>query len=148
MAQLMQVPRKNAAKTRGRPFERGNCGRPKGSRNKATLAAEAILDGEAEALTRKAIELALNGDLQSLRVCLDRLLPPRRERPVSFSRPPRTPGADASKATAALVSAVAHGDLSPGEAASLVQMVEAYTRVLFVSELEQRLTKLEAEDKR
>jgi hypothetical protein len=140
-------PRKNALKTRGRPFEKGNPGRPKGSRNKATLAAEAILDGEAEALTRKAIELALDGDLQALRICLDRLLPPRRERPVRFSLPPINAGADASQATAALVSAVAQGELSPGEAASLVQMVEAHTRVLFVSELEQRLTKLEAEDK-
>ena len=148
MAQLIQgSPRKNAGKTRGRPFEKGNPGRPKGSRNKATLAAEAILDGEAEALTRKTIELALNGDLQALRICLDRLLAPRRERPVRFTLPPINAGADASKATAALISAVAHGELSPGEAASLVQMVEAHSRVLLVCDLEQRLSKLEAEDK-
>jgi Family of unknown function (DUF5681) len=148
MAQLIQgSPRKNAGKTRGRPFEKGNPGRPKGSRNKATLAAEAILDGEAEALTRKTIELALNGDLQALRICLDRLLAPRRERPVRFTLPPINAGADASKAIAALISAVAHGELSPGEAASLVQMVEAHSRVLLVCDLEQRLSKLEAEDK-
>jgi hypothetical protein len=55
--------RKYVTKTRGRPFAPGNPGRPKGSRNKATLAAEALLDGEAEALTRKAIELALAGDV-------------------------------------------------------------------------------------
>ena len=139
--------RNNADKTRGRPFKKGNPGRPRGSRNKATLAAEAILDGEAEALARKAIELALNGDLQALRICLDRLLPPRRERPVRFTLPPIDTGADAGNVTAALISAVAHGELSPGEAASLVQMVEAHTRVLLVSDFEQRLTKLEAEDK-
>jgi hypothetical protein len=148
MVQPMQkLTRKNAIKTRGRPFEKGNSGRPKGSRNRTTLALEAILDGEAEALTRKAIELALNGDLQALRICLDRLLPPRRERPVRFTLPPINAGADASKATAALISAVAQGELSPGEAASLVQMVEAHTRVLLISDFEQRLVKLEAEGK-
>lgn len=148
MAEYVQAStRKNAVKSRGRPFERGNPGRPRGSRNKATLAAEAILDGEAEALARKAIELALNGDLQALRICLDRLLPPRRERLVRFSLPPISAGADASQATTALISAVAHGELAPGEVASLVQIVEAHTQVLLVSEFEQRLTKLEAEDK-
>src|SRR4029077_7685570 len=41
------------------PGQSGNpSGRPKGSRNRTTLAAEALLDGEAEQLTRKAIELA------------------------------------------------------------------------------------------
>ena len=56
--------RKSATKTRGRPFERGNPGRPKGARNRATLAAEAILEGEAEALSRKAVERALEGDMR------------------------------------------------------------------------------------
>jgi hypothetical protein len=59
---MTEQPRKNAIKTPGRPFEHGNPGRPKGSRNKATLAAEALLDGEAETLTHKAIELAKGGD--------------------------------------------------------------------------------------
>jgi hypothetical protein len=59
--------RNNAAKTRGRPFGKGNPGRPKGARHRLTLAAEALLDGEAEALTRKAIELALGGETIALR---------------------------------------------------------------------------------
>lgn len=54
-------------------------GRPRGSRNRTTLAAQALLDGEAEALTRVAINMALAGDMQALKVCLDRILPPRRE---------------------------------------------------------------------
>ena len=66
---------------------------------------------------------------------------------VRFTLPPINAGADASKATAALISAVAHGELCPGEAASLVQMVETHSRVLLVCDLEQRLSKLEAEDK-
>jgi Family of unknown function (DUF5681) len=75
--------------TRFQPGQSGNPnGRPPGSRNKSTLAVEALLDGEAEVLTRKAIELAKAGDLVALRLCLDRVCPPRKDRPVNF-RPHR-----------------------------------------------------------
>ena len=58
-----------------KPGEPGNpAGKPKGTRNKMTRAAEALLDGEAEALTRKAIKLAKAGDLTALRLCLDRIV--------------------------------------------------------------------------
>jgi hypothetical protein len=53
-------------------------GRPKGARNHTTRAVEALLDGEAEALTRKAIEMALDGDGPAMRLCLDRLCHPAR----------------------------------------------------------------------
>lgn len=43
-------------------------GKPKGTRHKATLAAEVLLNGEAEALTRKAIELAKAGERRRERV--------------------------------------------------------------------------------
>jgi hypothetical protein len=70
------------------PFEPGKSGNPagklKGTRNKTTLAVEALLDGEAETITRKAIELAKDGDLAALRLCLDRIAPPRKDRPVLF----------------------------------------------------------------
>jgi Family of unknown function (DUF5681) len=75
------------------PFQPGlsgnPAGKPKGTRNKTTLAVEAPLDGEAETLTRKAIELAKAGDLAALRVCLDRIAPPRKDRPVLFELPLR-----------------------------------------------------------
>jgi hypothetical protein len=52
---------------RGRPFEKGRSGSPLGRRvgcrNKTTIAAAAFLAGESEVLTRKAVELALVGDL-------------------------------------------------------------------------------------
>ena len=71
-------------RVRGRPLEKGRSGNPAGrrpgSRNKATLAAAALLAGESEALTRKAVELALAGDPTAMRLCIERLLPPSRER--------------------------------------------------------------------
>ena len=87
----------------GRPFPAGQSGnpmgKPLGTRNRATRAAETLLDGEAEALTRKAVEMALAGDTTALRLCLDRILPPRKGRPVTLDLPVVT---DAAKVQTAL----------------------------------------------
>jgi hypothetical protein len=81
------------------PGQSGNPnGRPLGSRNKTTLAIESLLDGEAETLTRKAIELAKAGDLVALRLCLDRVCPPRKDRPVTFAMPTLETAADVKRA--------------------------------------------------
>ena len=129
------------------PFEPGHSGNPagkaKGTRNKVTLAIEALLDGEAEALTRKAIELAKAGDMAALRLCMDRLAPPRKDRPVIFELPPVACAADAVKAAAALVAAVADGDLTPVEAGELGKLIEAYVRALEATDFAARLENLE-----
>jgi len=121
-----------AGNQRGRPFIKGQsgnpAGKPKGARHRATLAAEALLDGEAEALTRKAIELALAGDPIALRLCLDRILPPRRERPLRFVLPELRSVADASSAMAAILAAVASGDTCLAEAGELAKLVDAFFR--------------------
>src|SRR3954447_8683346 len=97
-------------------FQKGQSGnplgKPKGARHRVTVAAETLLEGEAEAITRKAIELAKGGDGPALRLCMDRILPARRDRPIFFNLPPLTKAADAVEANAALVAAVA--DARPG----------------------------------
>jgi hypothetical protein len=137
-------PRKSARNTRGKPFQPGNAGKPKGTRNKATLALEALLDGEAEAITRKAIEMALDGDTTAMRLVLERILPPRKDRPVPFALPPLETAADAVKATASLVEAVATGALTPGEAGELSKLVEGFTKAVEQHEVQQRLDRIEA----
>ena len=137
-------PRKNAGNTRGKPFERGNPGKPKGARHRVTVAAETLLEGEAEAITRKAIELAKLGDGPALRLCMDRIYPARKDRPVRFRLPPLEKVGDAVAANAALVGAVASGDLTPSEAGELAKLVDAYTRAVEATDIQDRLTKLEA----
>ena len=139
---------KTASKQRGRPFPKGRSGnpqgRPPGARNAATLLAEQLLDGEAEALTRKVIEAAKGGDMVALRLCLDRILPPRRDRPVHFTIPVLNSADNASKAMAAITTAVASGELTPTEAAELSSVIAAYVKVVESVEVEKRLCALEA----
>jgi len=70
-----------AARARGRPFRPGQSGNPrgkeKGTRNLATMLLEALLEGEAEEIGRKTIELALAGDSRALKACLDSARVPR-----------------------------------------------------------------------
>jgi hypothetical protein len=147
-AQMTTPSRNNASNTPsrgpGRRFAAGNPGRPKGARHRATLAAEALLDGEAEALTRKAVDAALGGDVAALRLCLERLLPPRRDRPIHFNLPVLKTAADAATAMAVIAEAVADGQVTPTEAMELATFVERFTKALEVGDLERRLRVLEA----
>lgn len=118
-------------------------GRPKGARNRATQAVEALLDGEAEALTRKAIEMALDGDGPALRLCLDRLCPPRKDKTITFTLPEIETAADLTKATKALLQGVADGEITPSEAAELSKLVDAHTKAIEAVDLATRLTALE-----
>ena len=136
------MTRKSGRNTDG-TFGPGNPGKPKGTRHKATQAALALLDGEAEALTRQAVTLALGGDTTALRLCLERIAPPRRDAPVTFDLPPMETARDAAKAAGAVLGAVAEGELTPGEGASLMALVEGFRRTLETTELEARLAALE-----
>ena len=128
-------------------FKKGQSGNPKGkrpgTRNKATLAAQALLDGEAEALTRKAIELAKEGDMQALRLCLDRLLPPRKDRPITLDVP-GIEGADGLQdASVALMQAVVAGEITPGEGQSLSAILEGHRKLVEMTDIERRVAALE-----
>ena len=109
-----------AGKQRGKPFLPGQSGNPAGrrmgSRHNATLAMEALFEGEAEAIGRKAIEMAKEGDPTALRLCLERIIAPRKDRPVAFAMPKLETAADAVKATGAIAQAVAEGRTTPSEA--------------------------------
>ena len=128
-------------------FAPGNAGKMKGTRHRATQAVLALLDGEAEALTRKAVELALKGDGVALRLCLERIAPPRRDATVTFTLPAMRSAADAAQAAAAVLGAVAEGDLTPMEGAHVMALIETYRRTLETTELESRVAALEAGSK-
>lgn len=128
-------------------FQKGQSGnptgRPKGARNKSTLAAEALLDGEAEVLTRKVIELAKDGDRTALRMCFDRLLPVRRSRPVIFDLPDTSTPEGILAAHDAVLAAVATGEVTPEEAQIICGLIDTRRRAIDTYELERRMSALE-----
>lgn len=132
----------NGRDTAGR-FAAGNSGRPAGARNKATMAALELMNGEAEALSRKAVELALAGDTVALRLCLERVAPPRKDIPVRFDMPAMTCAKDAAAAAGAVLRAVSAGDLTPSEGAQVMSLIDSYRRTLEITELEARIGALE-----
>ena len=134
---------------RGR-FARGRsgnpAGRPRGCRDHINRAARMLLAREGEALTRKAVELALAGDPTALRLCLERIVGPYRERVVEFAIPTIRNAADLAGAMAAITDATAQGAVTPREAMQLGHVFEAYIRAVEATEFEQRLRALEAAD--
>ena len=113
---------------RGRPFPKGNPGRKPGSKNKATLLAASLAEGQAEKILSKAIEMAMDGNVPMMKFLLDRILP--KERPIQLELPPLDMANDSVDAMAEIVAAVSSGRISPREAADVAQLVSAFTRAI------------------
>ena len=134
---------KNGRNTAGQ-FTEGNSGRPRGSRNKATLAIESLLQGQAEALTQTALTKALEGDSVALRLCMDRIAPPPKDAAVTFSMPTMSNALDAAEAAGSVLRAVSEGELTPIEATRVMGLIDSYRRTLELTEIEERLRILES----
>ena len=141
--EVLEIP---PEQVRGRPFPKGRsgnpAGRPFGSRNKATMAAQALLSDEAEALTRKVVEAALAGDPTAMRLCIERILP--RDRAVKFALPPIKSAADVAGAMGAVTAALADGLITPAEGQAIARMVTTFVETIEVSDFDRRLRILEA----
>ena len=136
---------KNGRNTAGQ-FAAGNSGRPKGSRNKATIAIESLLQGQAKTLTQTAVTKALEGDTVALRLCLERIAPAPKDQPVSFSLPKMNNALDASEAAGSVLNAVSNSELTPIEATRVMGLIDSYRRTIELTEIEQRLQALEHRD--
>jgi Family of unknown function (DUF5681) len=133
-----------ATRPRWRKGESGNPrARAPGTRNRVTVIAEALIGGQAKELTQKAIDLALSGDPTALRLCLERLVPPARERPCFFKLPSLKTTGDAIAALALITDGLANGKLLPREAEAVSNVVAAFTKTVELTALEDRLAALE-----
>jgi F0F1-type ATP synthase gamma subunit len=139
----------NTEEIKAMPFQKGQsgnpAGRPRGIVNLATALTQNLLSEHAEWITRKAIELAEAGDMAAIRVCMERLVPPIKHRPVAVELPPIEKPADSVEAAARIVAAVAAGELTAAEAAELAKVVDVYLRALDSKGFNERLSALEQE---
>jgi SPP1 family predicted phage head-tail adaptor len=111
--------------------------------HRRALEIKALACRESETLTRKAIDLGKGGDLAALRLCLERVVPRRKDRPVTFEIPPIKDAAEAATAMAAILTAVSAGQITPGEATEVARLVETFIKALEASELKARIERLE-----
>lgn len=118
-------------------------GRPKGSRNKATLLAIAAMEGELSDVVRVVIDAAKGGDMGAARLVVDKLIPATRELPLSIKLPAISAVEDCATAQAMVLAAVATGDLLPSEGEALAGLIEQQRRSLETSDLAQRLAAIE-----
>jgi hypothetical protein len=129
--------------TRGRPFSRGNPGRRPGAKNRTTVLATALLEGQTAALLGTAIQLALAGDVVMLKFLLGRLLP--RERPVTIELPEMKFADDGVEALGSIMRAVSIGAISPDEGAKLATIVKSYTDAIDNADVVKRVDALESQ---
>ena len=138
----------NQKQNKGHLWKKGESGNPKGkpvgSRHKTTLAVERLLDGEGEELTRKAIELAKDGDLTALKLCLERICPPRKSRPISIDLPDVKTSEGVSLAQTSVVQAVGEGEITPEEGQVLSNILESRRKSIESEDHERRLYELES----
>jgi len=136
---------KKEIKGRFKPGVSGNpSGKPKGIRHRSTMAAMALLSGEAQALTRVCIDKALEGDLTALKLCLDRIIPPSKDHPIDITLPKIGSISDMPLFTESLINAVTSGEIGASEGEKLCKIVTAHTQAIQLSTFEQRLSDLEA----
>jgi len=129
-------------------FKKGASGNPRGrragSRNKATVLLEKMMADDGEGVVNAVLEAAKGGDMQAARIILDRICPPRKERPISCKLPKMEDTSDLIAGISAIMAAVANGELTPGEGQALASLIEAQRRTLETEDIEQRLKAIEA----
>ena len=107
------------------PGVSGNpAGRAEGSRNRATIALQTILQAEGEQVVRQAVTMALAGNEVALRLILERLLPVARERMISLDLPEVRKPEDVSDAVRHALEAVTSGEITPSEAETVLALLE------------------------
>jgi hypothetical protein len=102
-----------------------------------------LLGDQHEALTQVAITKALAGDMIAMRLCLDRIAPPRKDAPISIALPTVRTIAEAVDASVSVLAAVAGGDITPDEAGRVMALLTAHRAIVESGDLERRIAALE-----
>lgn len=127
------------------PGQSGNpAGRPKGIPSRSARLLRALTDADVSAILKSVLKQAKDGNVAAARLLLDKIMPNARERAVELPGLPSTENpAGVAEAQAAILQAVASGDLTPGEAATLSGIVENRRKAIETQELEQRIRAIE-----
>jgi hypothetical protein len=107
------------------------------------MLADNLMRDDAENIVRVVLEAAMGGDMTAARLVLERIAPVRKGRPVYFDLPPVNTADDVGAAMAASTTAMASGDLTPDEAATVASVLEIRRKTIETEEFMQRLQAIE-----
>lgn len=128
-------------------FQKGQSGNPKGkikgTKNKATRFIESLMQSELTNIGQKLIELAMAGNLQAIKLLLDRVMPPKTSRSIEIEIPKIETATDALQAISTVIHAVGQGELTPSEGEAMTKIIQSFTQALQSYEFDQRLSRLE-----
>lgn len=146
---MAEITAENTAdsKARGRPFAPGQsgnpAGRPKGSRNRATVLLQSLLDGDGEEVVQRAIRDAKRGKGMALRLVMERLIPPARSSVAAVDLPRIQRAEDVAQAASEVIAAASRGELTLAEAQEWLKLLDAQRKAIETEDLAVRLEVLE-----
>lgn len=143
---MVETPRSGPVVSRGRPFQKGNPGRPRGARHKTTVLAEKLMQKDAKAIVETVLTAARNGDMTAAKIVLDRISPAPRDRSIRFAMPAVSTADDIASAMSAILGAIAAGDLTPIEGQAVASLLEGFRKTLELAQLEARIVALESRE--
>ncbi|WP_010598995.1 DUF5681 domain-containing protein [Rickettsiella massiliensis] len=117
-------------------------GRPKGSINNKTRWVK-LLEYHADELIAQAIELAKSGDANTLRFCLERIIPRAKDSPINLTLPKELEQPKSLlEAGNAILNGVAKQEITPDQAKSLMSVLTAYRDTALMDKLFQEINEL------
>jgi Family of unknown function (DUF5681) len=115
---------------RFQPGQSGNpAGRPPGSLNKQTLAAQEAMIERGQEVINSIIDRAKNGESAAMRAVVARLLPTGRNRRMAIDLPVIKTPEDAELALSVVTDELSAGNLTISEASALVSLIDRMLRV-------------------
>jgi hypothetical protein len=143
----LEMPANAEKKQESHKFTKGRSGNPKGkikgTKNKATVVAEMLLHGELENICRRLIQEAITGNMQAIKMVLDRVLPAKRDSPIVIDLPKLEKSSDALQAIASITMAVSKGKLTVSEGESLSKIIDIYVKAIEMHDCEIRINRVE-----
>jgi len=141
------MPDNTGKKQENNKFKKGLSGnpegRPAGLRNKASLLAEQLFAADIQTICSSVIEQAKIGNMQAAKLILDRILPSKKDAPISLELSKIETHNDILKAIACITKAVANGSITPLEGEALARIVDIHAKALELHQYEIRLVLLE-----
>jgi hypothetical protein len=141
---------KAAKKPRGRPFQKGVSGNPRGmkpgTKHRVTQIAEALVAGQTKQIMATIIDMAINHrDGAMLRWLGDRIFPVQRDRHVQIDLGDVKNADGALEANRLVLQAVAEGRITPAEGEQISKALAVHIGLYSAVEVESQIEEMERE---